>query len=515
MSGTLHLVSVGPGFADLITPMAQSTLRASDAIVGYDLYLTWIADFIEGKEIFTAPLTMERERARQAIEQARQGKRVSLVSSGDIGVYAMAALAFEEIDEADTFDVSVVPGITAANACASLLGSPLSHDFATLSLSDLLCPWQWIERRAYHIAAADLAVTLYNVQSKKRQQGVYRIIDIMLEHKRSDTVCGVVRNAYRPEQSIQITTLEELKHLQFDMFTSIVIGNEYTRTKRDWIFTPRGYHAWEQKDACENEDTIPNKAVWVFSGTSDGNALARRIADSGHSVVVSAATAYGAALAADKCPDSKVISGRLGEEKRRELLLTHQPLAVVDATHPHSPSMSEQLIRITDAIGSPYIRFERGQLELSNDLEIFDSLPEAIERALSRGRRIFLANGSKQLGDILSLPGAANAQWFLRIAPDTEFLQRALDQGIPRTNICAMQGPFSTAFNEALWRDWKIDCVVTKESGAAGGLTEKIEAAKALAIPILIVSRPSIHYPRVTSDFADALKFINELGDSK
>ena len=158
MTGVLNLVSVGPGFADLIIPRAEAALRNSDVIVAYELYLRWIEPWIEGKEIHTPPLTQERERAMIAIDKARNGAKVALISSGDIGVYAMAALAFDEIKEDDNFEINVVPGITSANACASLLGSPLSHDFATLSLSDLLCPWDWIEQRARHIASADLGV---------------------------------------------------------------------------------------------------------------------------------------------------------------------------------------------------------------------------------------------------------------------------------------------------------------------------------------------------------------------
>src|SRR5262249_3785126 len=157
----------------LIVPRAVEALRESEVIVGYELYLRSIEPWIAGKEIHTPPLRHERERARLAIERARAGARVALISSGDIGVYAMATLAFEEMRDGDTFAVQVIPGVTAANACASLLGAPLSHDFATLSLSDLMCPWEWIEERARHIAAADLACALYNVQSNSRREGVY------------------------------------------------------------------------------------------------------------------------------------------------------------------------------------------------------------------------------------------------------------------------------------------------------------------------------------------------------
>lgn len=234
--GMLFLVSVGPGDAALIPDAAREALQASDVIVGYELYLRWIGPWIEGKEIHAPPLTREKERAELALDLARQGRTVSLVSSGDIGVYAMAALAFEELREDDTLQVQVIPGITAANACASLLGSPLSHDFATLSLSDLLCPWEWIETRARHIAQADLACVMYNVQSQGRREGVYKVLQLMLEHKRPDTVCGIVRNAYRPDQTVEVTTLHELLTREFDMLTSLVIGNRFTRRKGRWMF---------------------------------------------------------------------------------------------------------------------------------------------------------------------------------------------------------------------------------------------------------------------------------------
>src|ERR1700751_5563240 len=181
--GKLNLVSVGPGFMNLVPPLAEIALRESDVVVGYRLYFTWIESLIEGKEIHSFSLTQERERAQKAIACARGGKIVSLVSSGDIGIYGMAPLVFEEMREEENFQLQIVPGGSAANSSAALLGSPLSHYFATLSLSDLLCPWEWIEERARHIAEADLVVALYNVQSRSRVNGVYRILQILLEHK--------------------------------------------------------------------------------------------------------------------------------------------------------------------------------------------------------------------------------------------------------------------------------------------------------------------------------------------
>ena len=509
MTGILNLVSVGPGFSDLIVPRAEAALRDSDVIVAYELYLRWIAPWIEGKEIHTPPLTQERERALLAIEKARSGAKVALISSGDIGIYAMATLAFEEMREDDTFEVNVIPGITSANACASLLGSPLSHDFATLSLSDLLCPWEWIEQRALHIAEADLACVFYNVQSAGRQEGVYRVLNLMLQFKAPHTLCGVVKNAYRPGQEVSIYRLDELLALKFDMLTTIVIGNRFTRRKRGFIFTPRGYNNWADTvtPAIEPVDqALPDHAVWVFSGTGDGNALASKLAAQNMPVVVSTATEYGGEVALKDCPGVSIWAGRHGVEARRQALTRHHARVLVDATHPYANIISEQLMSLSQELGIPYLRYERpSALEVDATL-LCDSMEQAAERAIALGKRIFLATGSKDIATFLKAPGAAQREWFIRVTPEPEFIQRALDLGVPRSQLCAMQGPFSQAFNTTLWQDWKVDCVVTKDSGEAGGYPAKAAAAKAMGIPLLVIRRPQLAYPLVTSTFDGVLE---------
>ena len=509
MTGVLNLVSVGPGFSDLIVPRAEAALRDSDVIVAYELYLRWIAPWIEGKEIHTPPLTQERERALLAIEKARSGAKVALISSGDIGIYAMATLAFEEMREDDTFEVNVIPGITSANACASLLGSPLSHDFATLSLSDLLCPWEWIEQRALHIAEADLACVFYNVQSAGRQEGVYRVLNLMLQFKAPHTLCGVVKNAYRPGQEVSIYRLDELLALKFDMLTTIVIGNRFTRRKRGFIFTPRGYNNWADTvtPAIEPVDqALPDHAVWVFSGTGDGNALASKLVAQNMPVVVSTATEYGGEVALKDCPGVSIWAGRHGVEARRQALTRHHARVLVDATHPYANIISEQLMSLSQELGIPYLRYERpSALEVDATL-LCDSMEQAAERAIALGKRIFLATGSKDIATFLKAPGAAQREWFIRVTPEPEVIQRALDLGISRSQLCAMQGPFSQAFNTALWQDWKVDCVVTKDSGEAGGYPAKAAAAKAMGIPLLVIRRPQLAYPLVTSTFDGVLE---------
>jgi len=509
--GKLYLVSVGPGFADLIVPRAEAALRASDVIVAYELYLEWIRPWIAGKKICSIPLTKEKERATRALDLAREGRTVSLVSSGDIGVYAMAALVLEEMQETDTFDLTIIPGVSAANSCASLLGSPLSHDFATLSLSDLLCPWEWIEHRARHLAQADMVVALYNVQSQQRQTGVYQILNLFREHKPDHTVCGVVKNAYREGEEKTICTLAELSDRRFDMLTTILIGNRFTQRKRNYIYTPRGYNSWEiEKNASAPTTEAVPESVWVFSGTSDGNALAAELARESWNVIVSAASDYGREALETKYPKLTVHAGRIGMEARRMELKRTQARAIIDATHPFATRISAQLISLAQELGLPYVRYERPAAKLAPSAISCRSMDEAAELALDRGKRIFLATGSKDLATFLQAKRASQAEWFVRLTPDAASMASALDAGIPRAHICAMQGPFSREFNETLWRNWKIDCVVTKEAGEAGGFTAKTDAAQALKIPLLVVQRPVMDYPHVVRDFSSVVQWLNK-----
>jgi precorrin-6x reductase len=516
--GRLFLVSAGPGFTDLIPPLAEAALRTSEIIVGYDLYLTWIAPWIKGKQIHALPLLREKERAAMAIEFARDGRTVSLVSSGDIGVYGMAALALELMSEDDVFQVEIVPGISAAPSCASLLGAPLSHDYATLSLSDLLCPWEVIERRARQLARADLVLALYNVQSKTRTDGVYRILNILLEHKPAATLCGVVRNAYRSGQEHFICSLAELLQKRFDMLTTIVVGNRFTYRKREFIYTARGYNSRGaparrlQPDQSESaNEPVCENAIWVFSGTADGNALASKIIQKGFPVVISTATSYGRDLALERLPGVSVKSGRIGISARYRELQDSRAVAIVDATHPFATEISSQLIALGTELNIPYLRYERDVIGGSSRAIFCETMEEAAATAIRMGKRIFLATGSKDLKVFLSHPGANEREWFVRVAPEPESLENALALEVPRSRLIAMQGPCSKELNEVLWKDWQIDCVVTKESGAAGGFSAKAEATCLLGIPLIVINRPRINYPFVAHDFDSIIDRLRAL----
>ncbi|MBT7202467.1 MAG: precorrin-3B C(17)-methyltransferase [Deltaproteobacteria bacterium] len=509
--GALFLVSVGPGFIDLVPERAKKALTRSEVIVGYDFYLRWVLPWIQNKQVETFPLTQERRRAERALELARQGKQVSLVSSGDIGIYGMATLALELLKEEDTFPVEVVPGISAANACAALLGAPLAHDFATLSLSDLLCPWEWIETRAQHLAQADLVIVLYNVQSRSRSQGVYRILEILQTFKSDETWCGIVRNAYREEQSVECCKLEELSHQQFDMFTTLVIGNRFTKPKRGFLFTPRGYVGWAEPSPSAQQAELPRKAVWVFAGTSDGNEIVHSLHQQGIPVIVSVATEQGAQTwDKQKIP---LIWGSLGRERRHQVLNQHEASLLVDATHPYASRMTLQLQQLSVDLEISCLRYERPPTLVGDEL-CGDSIEKVTALALQHGKRILLATGSHQVAEFLRQDRHRQAEWFVRCAPTSESLRELEQAGVTLSQICAQQGPFSVEENHRLLERWKIEVLITKDSGKAGGYLEKYQAAKALGIPLIVLQRTRIQVAQSYSDISALLQRIQQVMDN-
>jgi cobalt-precorrin 5A hydrolase/precorrin-3B C17-methyltransferase len=250
-TGHLAIIGLGPGSRDLIAPYAIQIIQACDTIIGYRLYIEQIRDLLVGKDVHVSELTHEVERATLAIQLARNGRRVCIVSSGDAGIYGMAGLVldlFSSLRGEDPGDgmlsepqVEVVPGISALNAAAALLGAPLMHDFAVISLSDLLTPWGTIAQRLSAAATADFVVVLYNPSSRKRHWQLGEACRLLLESRSATTPVGLVRNAYRPEQQVWLTTLEHLLDYKVDMFTTIVIGNSCTRVQQGRMITPRGY----------------------------------------------------------------------------------------------------------------------------------------------------------------------------------------------------------------------------------------------------------------------------------
>jgi len=240
VKGRLALVSLGPGADALIPPLAREALAASELVVGLDQYVSRVRHLLRpGTRVLTPPLGNEIERAELALSEARSGGCVALVSSGDVGVYAMASPVLEIAS--DDVDVVVVPGITAAQAAASLLGSPLGHDHCAISLSDLLTPWEVIQSRLKAAAAGDFVVSLYNPRSKGRDWQLGKAKEMLLQHRPPDTPVGIVKDAYRPTQQITLTDLASLRPESVDMLTIVVVGSSQTKLVAGRMVTPRGY----------------------------------------------------------------------------------------------------------------------------------------------------------------------------------------------------------------------------------------------------------------------------------
>ncbi len=240
-AGKLWVVGLGPGDPRLLTGQALAALREADILIGYEAYLQLLEPLSLRAECRGSPIGTELVRAAEALELARQGRRVALVSSGDAGVYGMASLVLETAGALPGVDVEVVPGVTAATAAAALLGAPLGHDFACVSLSDLLTPWEVIERRLDAVGQGDLVLALYNPVSRRRTWQLPRAREILLRHRPPETPVGMVRRAYRPGTERRITTLDRLSAEGVTMETTILVGSSRTRLVNGRMVTPRGY----------------------------------------------------------------------------------------------------------------------------------------------------------------------------------------------------------------------------------------------------------------------------------
>lgn len=236
----LYVVGIGPGAAEQMTVKALRVLESCEVIAGYGVYVDLVKPMLPEKEYLVTPMRKEAERCRMAIDCALAGKTVAMISSGDAGVYGMAGLIYE-LAEGKDLEIEVVPGVTAALSGGAVLGAPLTHDFAVISLSDALTPWEKIEKRLACAAEADLAIAIYNPASHRRPDFLKRACEILLRHISPETVCGLVKNIGREGEEYKVMTLSELENTPVDMFTTVFIGNRQTKLVDGKMVTPRGY----------------------------------------------------------------------------------------------------------------------------------------------------------------------------------------------------------------------------------------------------------------------------------
>ena len=237
----LYVIGIGPGDEKYMTIDATQALAQAELICGYTVYVDLVKDKYPNIQTLTTPMTKEIDRCRMALEEVSKGKTVAMVCSGDAGVYGMSGLIYQLAVEYPPVEIIVVAGVTAALSGGSVLGAPLTHDFAVVSLSDLLTPWETIVKRLHAVGMGDFSVAIYNPCSKKRSDYLAKACDILLEHKDENTVCGWVKNIGRQGEESKLVSLKDLKNEELDMFCTVFVGNSQTMVIDGKMITPRGY----------------------------------------------------------------------------------------------------------------------------------------------------------------------------------------------------------------------------------------------------------------------------------
>jgi precorrin-3B C17-methyltransferase len=238
----IAVTGIGPGSMADMTPRAKASIEDADIIIGYSTYIGLVEKYFPGKEFLNSGMTREIERCELALQKALEGKSVALISSGDSGIYGMAGIMLEVVNRSGSgIPVEIIPGITAASAAAAILGAPVMHDFAVISLSDLMTPLELIYKRVESAADGDFVICLYNPKSKTRTDYIDKARNIVLKYRKAETPVGIVRNAGRENEGYDIATLSNMLDFEIDMFTVVIIGNSKTYCENGRIITPRGY----------------------------------------------------------------------------------------------------------------------------------------------------------------------------------------------------------------------------------------------------------------------------------
>lgn len=252
MKNSIYIIGIGPGKEEMMTAEALQALEKSDVIIGYTVYVKLLGKRFAGKKMLSTPMHQEAERCKLCFEEAAKGKQAALICSGDAGIYGLASLMHEIGKEYPKTELVVIPGVTAANSGAALLGAPLNHDFCVISLSDMLTPWEKIEKRLLAAAEADFAIAIYNPSSHKRKDYLMRACDILLRVIEEDRPCGYAENIGRRGTRAVACTLKELREAQVNMFTTVFVGNSSSEIVNGKLITKRGYQIEGNTDICRN-----------------------------------------------------------------------------------------------------------------------------------------------------------------------------------------------------------------------------------------------------------------------
>jgi precorrin-3B C17-methyltransferase len=264
--GRLSVVGIGPGAPDHLTPAALAAVHEAELVVGYGTYINLVRPLLTGKDVIKTGMTEEIGRARAAVERARAGGRVAIISSGDAGVYGMASLVFQVLQEigwrrGDSPELCLIPGMTALNSTASLVGAPLGHDFCAVSLSDLLTPWSIITRRIEAAASADFVIGLYNPASGRRTRQIVEAQRIIRHHRAGTTPVALVKSAYRKLQQVELSDLDHFLDFEIGMLTTVLVGSTQTLVYEGYMVTPRGYTNKYTWDGETRPGQVPGRSL--------------------------------------------------------------------------------------------------------------------------------------------------------------------------------------------------------------------------------------------------------------
>ena len=538
----LYIAGIGPGGPEYMTRKAYRILQEADLIVGYTLYNDLLRREFPDKTYYSTAMTGERERCLYALRAAEAGRKAVVVCSGDSGVYGMASLVLELAKERG-FDVEIeaVPGVTAALGAGALAGAAVSGDFAAVSLSDLLTPWNVIEKRLRTAASGDFVIALYNPGSRKRRDHLKRACEVIGQFRAWDTVCAVAERIGREGENVRFLSLEQLSSAAADMFMTILIGNSSTRMVRlsggaEKMVTPRGYRIGEPADLWKKESLPERKnagreRIVIFGGTTEGRQLTEFACEKGVPVFLCVATAYGERMVKPH-PLLEVNSAGLGQKEIEELLTDSRILAVLDATHPYAAEITEKTAAACRKTGRRYLRILRNVFEGGADQaggrtfsengnqaegEVFfaGSIRQAADFLDRVQGRALITTGSKEAAEYMKIKDAEERLTF-RVLPSREALAACEAAGISGKNLICMQGPFSAEMNACMMRECGASYLVTKISGKNGGFEEKIEAARRVGARVIAVLPPESRSGISMRDAEDVIcRIAEELNRAK
>ena len=503
MTGTLYIVGIGPGDPELLTPFARRILQQVRVVIGYDGYLKLLRPLLDDKRqrIEGRALSQETERAALAVQYSRQGRDVAVVSSGDAGVYGMAGVVFEWLREnpwSIVPPIEVIPGISAIQAAAARVGAPIMHDFAVISLSDLLTPWPNIIRRLHHAAQGDFVLGLYNPRSAKRQHQIEKARDIFLRYRDPGTPVAVVRNAYRTEESVIMSDLAHFLDHRVDMFSIVIVGNSQSMNWKGRFVKPRGYYP---------DARGPLGRILILGGTIEGRLMAQRLAARQFPVTLSyrkfGVDTFGESI--------ETHWGDWDVQSLKDFVTRYHVSDIVDMTHPDSRQMQQTARGVSKDMGLRYVRYQRPQIVPRSALiTVVSTHEEAAVLASAASGPVMLMIGTKFLSVYaLRLLNTEGVIPVIRILPTSESLRQAEALGFSSRHIVAMLGPYSRDLNGALYDRYSPRLVIVKVGSY--DLLEKIEPALERKIPVVIVDRSASGNGDNNASDADTVYSLDDL----